>query len=94
MADGKPDQRLNHSTAGRRNYFAHARVYDPLIRQLVEQRHKTGMTQAELNDRIGCTDGLLAKWEATICYPTAYHLMLWAEALKMTVTIQPEGEEP
>lgn len=62
--------------------------YDPIIDQLIAIRHQKGMTQDELGALIGCADRYVNKWEARMRYPSSAFLVLWAQALGVTLTVQ------
>ena len=55
--------------------------FTPLVAVLTMRRMALGISQAELNFRIGCPDNHLAKWEAGMHRPSIYFLLLWCEAL-------------
>lgn len=63
-------------------------VFRQLIEQLVHRRKALGITQWEVNFRIGCADSLVAKWEAGHRYPNTRHLLLWADALGVRLTVE------
>ena len=71
-----------------------------IVRKLVEQRQKLGLTQEELNARLGIADRLISKWECGIRSPTSFNLYCWAFALGMRLTvavndnIPPENSAP
>jgi DNA-binding transcriptional regulator YiaG len=70
-------------TAGSR--LAHSSFYEPIIERLIAKRKGMGLSQEVVNDLIGCCDALVSKWECRMRYPSAHHLMLWAQVLKMRI---------
>ena len=65
-----------------------------IVIKLVEQRHKLGITQEQLNDRLGIADRLLSKWECGVRSPTSFNLYCWAFALGMRMTIAANDNFP
>lgn len=55
--------------------------HNQLITQFVSQRHKLGMSQMDLYEKIGVARGLVSKWEVGIRKPSGYLFCVWAEAL-------------
>lgn len=60
-----------------------------LLPQLIERRHQLSLTQCELEDRIGVTGCLVAKWECGMRTPRAFLLSCWAEALGARLVVVP-----
>lgn len=69
------------------------RVYDPIIAHLRAVRQAKGLKQEEVDDKIGCAERLVSKWENRIKYPSAYFLLLWCQSLGVTLTIDLTKEE-
>lgn len=65
-------------------------VFDPLIQQLIAARRARKLRQEDLDRMIGCADRLVSKWECGIRRPSAYFLLLWAQALDVKITLQME----
>jgi len=59
-----------------------------LISELTERRHKLGIPQTLVDDRIGVAQGLVAKWETGNRKPTAFNLHCWAESLGCKITLE------
>lgn len=78
-----PNKRSLHTIEGRR-------FYDPIIEQLIRVRKQRGLRQEDLDEMIGCAERLVSKWECRDRYPSAYFLLLWAQALGVTLTVQME----
>ena len=64
--------------------------YRELVSQLVERRHELKMSQSELNDRLGMSEAMVAKWESMARFPGAFFLMCWAKALGVRFIVQKE----
>lgn len=62
--------------------------YAAVIRSLVSARRSKGWTQEQLNDRLGVTPGLVAKWESYAKLPSAFMFMCWAHSLDVRLTIR------
>ena len=65
-----------------------------IVKKLVEQRQKLGLTQEELNARLGVADRLISKWECGIRSPTSFNLYCWAFALEMRLTVAANDNIP
>lgn len=57
------------------------------ISQFVERRKELGLTQDDLNYKIGVADGSVSKWECGYRTPTLFNLMCWADALEAELYI-------
>lgn len=62
--------------------------YDNLIEQLKAARRHRMLSQAALDDLLGVSEGLTAKWESKARLPGAFFLMCWCEALGVTLVIE------
>lgn len=51
------------------------------IQAFVRRRKELGLSQMELDNRIGVAEGLVAKWESGSRRPTLYNAWCWAVAL-------------
>ncbi|GAB1856118.1 hypothetical protein MHTCC0001_09530 [Flavobacteriaceae bacterium MHTCC 0001] len=58
-----------------------------VVSLLKDKRLELGISQQELNARLGMADFLLTKWENGIRTPLSYHLYCWADALDCKLTI-------
>jgi transcriptional regulator with XRE-family HTH domain len=67
------------------------KIYDPIIDQLIEARKAKGLTQVEVDVRIGCADRLVSKWESRNRYPSAYFLLIWCQVLGVSLKIDPDS---
>jgi hypothetical protein len=66
--------------------------YQPIISELVAERHRQQMTQMDVNEIVGCADSLIAKWESGNRLPSLYFLLLWVEALGLDLKLEGEDE--
>lgn len=62
-----------------------------VVKQLIRQRHRLGITQDDLNHTLGVADRLVSHWECGVRSPTAFHLYCWADALQSKLMIIPKG---
>lgn len=85
------DQPLAKNLHTRPSTHEERRYYARLVAQLVDRRKSLGLSQAELNDRIGVSDAMVAKWESMARMPGAFYLMCWAQALGVSLYAE-EGE--
>ena len=63
------------------------RFWNDVILPFIERRHKMGLTQIEVNERIGVADKLVSKWECSMRRPNVYNLYNWAEVLKCKIEL-------
>jgi transcriptional regulator with XRE-family HTH domain len=61
---------------------------ETLIQQFIERRRALGLTQEEVNARMGNADRLVSKWECGDRTPTSFNLYCWAEALHSSILLQ------
>ena len=80
-------KRINYPHKVRRDF-----LHD-VVRELVKQRQRLGITQDELNHILGVADRLVSHWECGIRSPTAFHLYCWADALESKLAIIPKQNE-
>lgn len=59
-----------------------------LIKQFQARRYELGLTQPEVDQRIGVATGLCAKWEMGWRKPTLFNAYCWAEALEMHIVLE------
>ena len=69
-----------------------ADFYNELIGQLVERRKKLRLSQADLDQMIGVSDSMVAKWESKARLPGAFVLMCWAKALGLKLYAKEEEQ--
>ena len=65
-----------------------------VVTRLVEERKNQGISQEELNGRLGVADRLLGKWEVGVRQPTAFNLYCWADSLNMKLTVVSNNYTP
>lgn len=69
--------------------------YRPLVSQLVARRHALGLSQLALEQKLGVSDGQIAKWERGVRLPSSFFLCAWAQTLGLQITTTPSiGAEP
>ncbi len=74
----------------RRNDMAFA---EDLISQFRMARETSGLTQEQVDGRLGIADGLTAKWENSFRKPTLFHAYCWAEALDQKIVLSPSKKD-
>lgn len=52
-----------------------------LIDQFRKRRQLLGLTQTQLQEKIGVADNLISKWEVGMRKPSGFLLFCWADAL-------------
>ena len=62
--------------------------YQCLIDHLRDSRHGAGLSQAEMDDMIGVSEGMVAKWESKSRLPGAFFLMCWCKSLGLQITVE------
>ena len=68
-------------------FKARSDFLEDVVKRLIKRRLQLGMTQDDLNHRLGVADRLVSKWECGVRTPTSFHLYCWADALKSKMTI-------
>ena len=63
-----------------------------LIKQFQERRYQLGLTQPEVDQRLGVASGLCAKWEIGNRKPTLFNAYCWAEALEWEIKLETKDE--
>jgi ribosome-binding protein aMBF1 (putative translation factor) len=81
LARPSPHERLRVSSYSRVPSDAERVFYRDFIRRMINQRQRMGISQAELDYRLGIATGLVAKWETFARLPGTFMLLCWAEAL-------------
>ncbi len=62
--------------------------YAGLVKQLVAARNTAKMSQEDLDQRLGVTDGQVAKWESFRRLPGAFMLCCWAQAFGLSLSAE------
>lgn len=71
---------------GKRTQKAVKEFYMPkMVKVLVDRRYELGLTQEELEHRLGTCKGHVDKWERGVITPTIFNYQCWMEALKLDV---------
>jgi transcriptional regulator with XRE-family HTH domain len=52
-----------------------------LLQQLIARRHSLGLSQLDLDAKLGNASGLVSKWECGMRRPTGWNLACWMAAL-------------
>ena len=60
------------------------------IAELVARRKELGLTQDDVNHKIGVADRLLSKWECGARTPNLFNLFCWAKALGLNLNFVPD----
>ena len=63
-----------------------------VISQFVKRRKELGLTQDEVNFRIGVADASVSKWECGYRTPTFFNLICWAEVLQSELKLVKEEQ--
>ena len=59
-----------------------------LIKQFQLRRYQLGLTQSDVDQKIGVATGLCAKWEMGNRKPTLFNAYCWAEALGCEIKLE------
>ena len=59
-----------------------------LIKQFQLRRYQLGLTQPDVDQKIGVATGLCAKWEMGNRKPTLFNAYCWAEALGCEIKLE------
>jgi transcriptional regulator with XRE-family HTH domain len=60
-----------------------------LVSALVDRRKELGLSQRQLDQMIGVSESMVAKWESGMRFPTTKSLERWASALGFQVQLRP-----
>jgi transcriptional regulator with XRE-family HTH domain len=66
---------------------------DQKIAALIKRRRDLGITQRALDDMVGVSDCMIAKWESGQRSPTALSLEKWANALGLKLALVVAGKQ-
>ena len=64
--------------------------HNQVIPQFVAIRKQMGISQLEMDEILGVAKGLVSKWECGIRKPSGWLFCCWADALNMTIQLQPK----
>jgi transcriptional regulator with XRE-family HTH domain len=56
-------------------------LWTDIIEELIARREALGISQLELDERLGNASGLVSKWECGMRRPTGFNLACWMQAL-------------
>ena len=62
--------------------------YDYIIGELISRRKDLKLSQNDLDFKIGCSDGLVEKWETQKRIPSGFMLSCWIDALDCELQIK------
>jgi transcriptional regulator with XRE-family HTH domain len=63
-------------------------AYHSLVSALRQRREELGLSQVDVDEKIGVTRGQCGKWELHERRPRAFLLACWADALDVELTIR------
>ena len=64
--------------------------YKKTVSAMVKARKKCNYTQAQVDYKIGCADGLVSKWECGDRIPSFFMLVCWSEVLDVEIKAVPK----
>ena len=64
-----------------------------LIKQFQLRRYQLGLTQPDVDQKIGVATGLCAKWEMGNRKPTLFNAYCWAEALGCDIKLEVRDDD-
>jgi transcriptional regulator with XRE-family HTH domain len=67
--------------------------YRGVISRLAQRRQQCGLTQEELDQQLGVSEGQVAKWESFARLPGAFMFVCWSNALGLILNIEAEAPE-
>ena len=59
----------------------------PIVDALIKRRHELGLSQEQVNIKLGMADRYVNKWECGMKTPNLYNLMLWCSVLGLKIEI-------
>ena len=62
--------------------------YKKMVMEMVKARKEKSFTQALVDFKIGCADGLVSKWECGDRIPSFFMLVCWCEVLSVELQIK------
>jgi hypothetical protein len=62
--------------------------YRRLVLAMRRRRLSLRLTHLDIDTRIGCTTGLVSKWECYDRRPTTFFFSCWAEALGLEICVR------
>lgn len=61
-----------------------------VVEQFVHRRKNLGLTQEDIDVKMGNGDRQCSKWECGLRTPTSFNLLCWAESLETKIQIVPK----
>lgn len=62
--------------------------YRKIVLEMVKARKDKRFTQAQVDYKLGCADGLVSKWECGDRIPSFFLLTCWCEVLDVEVIVR------
>lgn len=95
MSCEKEDIFIRHKSQKSRNlHFGSTQTRQDFLKDIVVQfihRRKTlGLTQEDVDIRMGNSDRQCSKWECGLRTPTSFNFFCWAEALESHIQLIPK----
>ena len=84
-ADGKAALKRIHTLKASPSELV---FYDELIDSLIARRKELALSQSDLDQMIGVSESMVAKWESKARLPGAFFFMCWAKALGVRIIAQ------
>ena len=60
----------------------------PHVAEVIARRKQLELSQAELDQMIGVSESMVAKWESKARFPGAFFFMCWAKALGVRLIVE------
>ena len=87
LAQRTPPVRARVSTVSRDATELERTFYGQLIGELALARRRRSLTQEELDDMLGVSRGLVAKWESFLRMPGSFMLVCWCHSLDVNLSV-------
>lgn len=71
--------RFNYTNKERKDFLA------DVVKPMIKRRKDLGLTQEDIDNKLGVADRLVSKWECGLRTPTSFHLYCWADALNGSI---------
>ena len=91
IATEPPLERLRISVHSREPTELERNYYRALINTLIARRMALGITQEQLDHRLGVSQGQIAKWECFLRLPGAFMMTCWTTALELELVAIPKS---
>jgi len=87
MGSDEPLKRARVSTVSREATDLERSFYGALIKELVDARKRKRLSQEQLDDDLGVSRGLVAKWECYLRMPSSFMLVCWCHSLDVNISV-------